>query len=1578
MSLGEKRLYRKIFIGVAVMIMFFAGGASAERQMEHLGRGVVAVNQGGGKIYVGWRMLATDPEDIAFNLYRSTAEAKAVRLNKEPLIKSTNFVDESADPNQPNSYFVRPIVEGKELEPSAAFKLVANAPVREYISIAIQTPEGCRPSDASVGDLDGDGEYEIILKQEMRPHDNARSGVTGQTKLEAYKLDGTFLWRINLGKNIREGAHYTQFMVYDLDGDGRAEVACKTADGTVDGKGKVIGDADADYRNSDGFILDGPEYLTVFDGLTGGELATVDYIPPRGRVEGWGDRTGNRADRFLAAIAYLDGQRPSLVMCRGYYTRTVLAAWNFRDGKLTNIWTFDSDDGTAGNREYRGQGNHNLSVGDVDGDGKDEIIYGACAIDDDGRGLYSTGLGHGDAMHLSDIDPERDGLEVFSVHEMPRHSNGANLRDAATGEVIWGLPLGDTGRALAIDIDPRYKGFECWTNGSRDLYNCKGERIGYRPRSCNMAVWWDDDLLRELLDGTRIYKWDYENNETTILLRARRCSRNNGSKSNPCLCADILGDWREEVIWRSRDNNQLRIYTTTIPTNRRFSTFMHDPIYRLGIAWQNVGYNQPAHTGFYFGVGMQEAVQPDKPSAKRIKYNFNAGWKVIVGDPNGAESVDFDDSGFKEVTLPYAWNEDEAFKLDIHNLSTGIAWYRKSFKIPAVHTGQKVFLEFEGIRQAGEFFLNGRFIGSSENGVMAFGFDVTELVNFAPAVNVLAVRTDNSWDYREKSTGQRFQWNDRNFNANYGGIVKNVYLHVADRLYQTLPLYSMLGTTGVYIYAQDFDIKEGTAQITAESEVRNEYPTDKSFEYKVIIRDFKGDVIKEFSGIQTTIAAGDTKTVRASATVDNLEFWSWGYGRLYDVYTILKVNGEAVDTVRTRTGFRKTEFGDGMIKLNDRVIQVKGYAQRSSNEWPAVGLSVPPWLSDFSNRLIVEGNGNLVRWMHVTPSKQDVESCDRVGLMQAMPAGDSEKDAAGRQWQQRVELMRDAIIYNRNNPSIIFYEGGNEVISEEHMQELKELRDRYDPHGGRAIGSREMLDSKVAEYGGEMLYINKSAGKPMWAMEYSRDEGLRKYWDEFSPPYHKDGDGPTYRDKPAGEYNRNQDSHAIENVIRWYDYWSQRPGTGKRISSGGVNIIFSDTNTHYRGAENYRRSGEVDPMRIPKDGFFAHQVMWDGWVDIEQPRIHIMGHGNYAKGTKKNIYVVSSAEKVELLVNGKSLGFGKQSYRFLFTFENVEWEAGVLQAVGYDADGNRVCEAEKKTAGEPDGLRLTVNTAPDGLKADGADLALVTVEVVDSQGRRCPTALNMIEFSLDGPAKWRGGIAQGPDNYILSKKLPVECGVNRVLIRSTTQAGKIKLTASSVGLKSASVEIDSKPVEVIDGLSLTMPDANLPCYLERGPTPEGASFVVSRIPVDIVSVTAGANSDQASLSFDDNEMTSWSNDGRLSTAWIRYEFEKAVTVSEVVMKLHNWRRISYSIQIFIDDKKVYKGDTARSLGYVTIDVEPVEGKSLAVSLQGISKDEDGFNIVEITGKKDDAGTAGNEAKGTLRIVEIEIYEKASD
>lgn len=970
---------------------------------------------------------------------------------------------------------------------------------------------------------------------------------------------------------------------------------------------------------------------------------------------------------------------------------------------------------------------------------------------------------------------------------------------------------------------------------------------------------------------------------------------------------------------------------------------------------------------------LQAEVKTFAESGSPRTYNFNPGWKLMVGDPANAATPEFDDAAWAAVTLPHAWNEDSAFKVKSADHPTGIAWYRKHFKLPAAAQGKKVFLEFEGIRQGGEFYLNGKWIGRSENGVMAFGFDITAEVKPAPAENVIATRIDNAWNYKEKETGSSFQWNDRNFYANYGGIPKNVRLHVTEKLHQTLPLYSNLKTTGVYIYAQDFDLTGKSARITAESQVMNEEAAPQTFRYEVTITDRQGQVVQTFAGGEQTLAPGEMKVVRATALVAGLNFWSWGYGYLYDVATTLQVGGRAVDTVVTRTGFRKLEFGKGLIKLNGRTLQIKGFAQRSTSEWPAVGQSGPPWLSDFSNGLAVEGNANLFRWMHVTPGKQEVESCDRVGLLESLPAGDSEKDIEGRRWELRVLLMRDAIIYNRNNPSVVMYEGGNENISEAHMAELKALRDLYDPHGGRAAGSREMLDSQVAEYGGEMLYINKSARIPVWAMEYSRDEALRKYWDDWTPPYHRDGDGPlTAKGESGAPYNRNQDSFAVEEVIRWYDYWRERPGTGARVNSGGAKIIFSDSNTHGRGVECYRRSGAVDALRIPKDHFYGQQVMWDGWVNIEHPRAHIVGHWNYAANVKKPIYVISSAEKVELFINQRSQGFGEPSHRFLYTWKEVLFQSGEIKAVGYDASGAKICEDTIATAGDPVALKLTPHTGPQGWKADGADLALVDVEVVDAQGRRCPTALNLVKFDWQGPVEWRGGLAQGPDNFILATELPVEGGINRVILRSQPQAGKIVLTASAAGLRSDRLELATTPVPVMDGLATILPDAGLLGRLERGPTPAGDAIIPTRTNVRIVRATAGAHADQAGKAFDDNEMTSWKNDGKPATGWIQFELEHPAELNELVLKLGGFRRKSYPLRVTVDGQVVYSGVTPKSLGYVTLPLQPKQGKTVRLELVGAIEDKDGFGLVEVTGKKlADAASAGG--GGGLEIIEAEVY-----
>ena len=593
-----------------------------ERQIEKLDRGIVAVRTSPEEVFITWRMLATDPQKVSFNLYRGNQ-----KLNDKPLTETTNYLDRNPEDE---TYTVKTVIRGKEQKVSAS----CNTWKQNYLIIPLNRPTGgtmekevvinrpvrpdrperppqerrqyvYSPGDASVADLDGDGQYEIVLKWDpSNARDNAQDGYTANVIIDAYELNGKQLWRVDLGKNIRAGAHYTQIMVFDLDGDGKAEVACKTADGTKDGKGNVIGDPSADYVNERGRILSGPEFLTVFNGLTGEALKTVEYVPGRGNVCGWGanECIGNRSDRFLACIAYLDGVRPSLVMCRGYYGRLTICAWDWRNGSLTQRWFFDSDNG---HQEYMGQGNHNLSVADIDSDGKDEIVYGSSAYDDDGKPLYTSGMGHGDAMHVSDLDPDVPGLEVWAVKETGGW--GSVLHSAADGKILFRIPdSSDVGRGNAADIYPNHRGFELWSSATHGIYSVKDQKITDAVPSVNFRIYWDGDLQDELLDRSYIDDWDYVNHKPVRLLDASKQggSSINGTKATPVISADIFGDWREEVIFRGSDNASLLLYTTTIPTEYRMPTLMHDPVYRMGIAWQNVVYNQPPHMGKFIGDGI--------------------------------------------------------------------------------------------------------------------------------------------------------------------------------------------------------------------------------------------------------------------------------------------------------------------------------------------------------------------------------------------------------------------------------------------------------------------------------------------------------------------------------------------------------------------------------------------------------------------------------------------------------------------------------------------------------------------------------------------------------------------------------------------------------------------------------------------------------------------------------------------------------------------------------------------------------------------------------------------------------------
>ncbi len=591
------------------------------RKMETLDRALVAVPTEKG-VFLSWRLQAYEYKlGMSFVLFRNEKRITGV------IDGATNYLD--PDGGKDDTYTVKAVLNGKMEREGYSTKVWD----KEYLSIPLNKPEPFisprgrvheyTANDAAIADLDGDGEYEIVFRWDANGKDNSHKGFSGEVLIDAYKLDGRQLWRINLGKNIRAGQHYTQMMLYDFNNDGKAELICKTADGTVDGVGNIIGDPNADYRNHDGFVLDGREYLTMFNGETGAIMDTTDYDPPRGNPMDWGDSWGNRVDRFLACVAYLDGVNPSVVMCRGYYDHgrpTYLVAYDIIDNRFVKRWRFYAD--KTQNIEYTYQGNHNLGVGDVDGDGKDEIIYGSMAVDHDGRGIYSTGLMHGDTINLGKFHPDTKGLDCFQIHEEADAALGYERHDPATGEILWGNFTGrDTTRGLCAKIDPRYPGNQCWVMDDA-IFTMDGKVINEEgPKSINFAIWWDGDLLRELLDHEfddlincgrpKIYKWDYENNKLVTILDPSGTFSNNWKKGVPCIQADILGDWREEVVWRNEDDTELRVYTTTDPTEHRFYTFMHDSVYRLSVAFQNTAYNQCTQTGFYIGPDMKEIPVPD-------------------------------------------------------------------------------------------------------------------------------------------------------------------------------------------------------------------------------------------------------------------------------------------------------------------------------------------------------------------------------------------------------------------------------------------------------------------------------------------------------------------------------------------------------------------------------------------------------------------------------------------------------------------------------------------------------------------------------------------------------------------------------------------------------------------------------------------------------------------------------------------------------------------------------------------------------------------------------------------------------
>ncbi len=685
-------------------------------QMEKLDRGLVVVRYPSGrgvKYFASWRLLGTDDKNTTFallkngevlqdNISRATSvgDISATASDRFQVVtyQNGNVIDTTPEAAPWTNYYLQVPLDCPANGKTKPYTTTIN---KETVSYPNGQDYSYTPNDCSVGDVDGDGQYELFVKWDpTNSKDNSQNGVTGIVYIDCYKLDGTKLWRIDLGQNIRAGAHYIQFMVYDFDGDGKAELMCKTAPGSKDALGNYVNQAATDEKikaadntkdwvsEGAGRINGGQEYLTVFNGLTGAAVHTIAYYPNRNaKAElseaagtfNWDDRSGksdkgdygNRGERYLAAVAYLGGPdaNPSGVFCRGYYTYAYLWAVDFDGQQLKTRWLHSSDkktsyrlmdangdeqtfDGTIctsglGRYTMYANGNHNLSVADVDGDGCDEIIWGSAALDNDGKMLYAVGYGHGDAIHLGDMNPDRPGLELFDIHE-EAGAYAWDMHDAATGEILWkgGQSGQDNGRGCAADIVESTRGYEFWSayggfdSGSRNqnpFSAILGKQAGSKKPSMNFRIYWDGDALDELLDGKTITKYNKDADPTTLGINTASIvgESNNGTKATPNLSADIFGDWREELILRNSAGNALFIYSTVSPTDYRVPTLMHDHTYRMGVAWQNVAYNQPPHLGYYLPDYIESFQGNDPTGIVEIrddqKSKDNGNWYTLDG-----------------------------------------------------------------------------------------------------------------------------------------------------------------------------------------------------------------------------------------------------------------------------------------------------------------------------------------------------------------------------------------------------------------------------------------------------------------------------------------------------------------------------------------------------------------------------------------------------------------------------------------------------------------------------------------------------------------------------------------------------------------------------------------------------------------------------------------------------------------------------------------------------------------------------------------------------------------------------------
>ena len=926
------------------------------------------------------------------------------------------------------------------------------------------------------------------------------------------------------------------------------------------------------------------------------------------------------------------------------------------------------------------------------------------------------------------------------------------------------------------------------------------------------------------------------------------------------------------------------------------------------------------------------------PASNHADFNFNYDWLFIKQNvTGGASALNYNESGMQQVSLPHTYNDDKfrewvfnsnmkpADPLRPNGTYYGITWYRKHFTLPAAYAGREIILEFQGITYIGTFYVNGQLVGLNESGFGPSGIDITPYVNFG-SDNVIAVKVNNDGNYKTVGYGGAGLPAGQPFNVNYGGINRDVTLHITDKAHLTKPLYRNLGTQGTYIFPTSIDTLAKTATINVQAEVKNDYATAQTITCNSVVVDNTGNVVLSVSGGTQTLAPGATYIFNETGNMTGIHFWDPTFPYLYQVYTTLTINGQVVDVDEVTTGFRTYVFNPTFgLEVNGHPIYLNGYAPRISMEWPAVGTPVD-WLNDYDFQMMKASNANFMRPMQCAPHLAQVQAADKYGIVMVVPAAYSENDQTNAEmWQEDLDIMRDNTIYFRNDPSVLFYEACNGEPSAQHMTDMLNIRKTWDPNGGRLAGGRtndNNVTLGIREYSGSMDGAEDQLETPLFDAEYARAEGPRRVWDEVTPMYNPRWNGVNSNLTPffgtnttnkyltGGYFNIASDYHqaygfygasemvpptgtstggaygtgdfigeyltpipqttgstgayfrlnssedmVLENTAKQYGRYersifvqSASTSASKGVNCGGAKIIWSDSVTDGRmhDMEVTRTSGVVDGARLPKEVYYAMQV-----VQNPNPQVYIVGHWNYPAGTVKTMYVVSNTPTVDLQTydtagtlirdyagTGTKNFFptsilpsgGDQVNNYVFAFPNVAWQPGTIKAIGYDSTGKVAATHQKSTAGAPDHIKLTPAVGPSGWMADGSDIAWFDVEVVDANGNRCPTYQDNVTFSCSGAGIFLGGYNSGIRystnlaHLTSGYSLQVECGINRVFVRSTRTPGTFTLNVNGVNnvtgtsFPQASAQVASTAVDDTNGLSVISPQKYSP-PLGPEPTP---------------------------------------------------------------------------------------------------------------------------------------------------------------